>query len=168
MLAVVHVGEAHTGAPDQSSQRPQGQVMDVRQKPSFKSSHAIHSHVRSVEMENGGGGVLGPSAPGLVVAEPRKGQDESPRMQITVGIQLKATPLKLINAERTLAKNQLIVSSLSGVSGAHVRALALAPSLDQGLLVCRAEPMAHFAKIRLKIFGLAIHSMMTLRQQGAL
>ena len=70
MLAVARVGAAHTDAPDQFSQHPQARVQGAQLKPSFKSSHATHSRVRSAEMEFGASGVLGVDAPGHVVVVP--------------------------------------------------------------------------------------------------
>lgn len=168
MLAVVHVVAAHTGAPDQSNKHPKGLVLFVQQKPSFKSSRATHSHVRRAEMELGGTGVIGLDAPGHVVVVPRSGLGVSLRTQIFVGHLLRETPLKSCNVVLNHAQSQLIANSMNGVSGARVRVLVLAHGLGHGLLVCRAERMANFAKMLRRRFRLAILSRVTNHQQVAL
>lgn len=156
MLAAVHVGAARKDAPGQFNRHPEVTLTPAKQKPSFKSRHATRSLAMSAEMELGAGGVIGLGAPRHVAVVLRSGQGVSLRMQTIVGHRLKVTPLKLCNVLRNLAQRQLIASSMSGVTGARARVLALERSSDHGPLAFRAERMVSFATIVSGRFRLVI------------
>lgn len=150
MLAVVHVGVAHTDEPGQFSQHLQARVLAAHRRPSFKSSLATHSPVRSAETELGASGVPGGDAPGHVVVAPRGGPGVSLRMRTTVGHRLRVTPLKSRNVEWNPALSQLIANSMTGLSGAHAHALALEHGNGRDPLESRAERMVNSAKMLLR------------------
>jgi len=168
VLAAVRVTVAHRGATEILIRHPLQTLIGAQQKPSIKSSLAIQSLARSVKMEHGASGMIGLSAHANVVVVPRNAPGVSLRTQIIAGHQLRATPLKSHNVERTLARSPLIVSSWTGVSGALVLVLALAHGHGQGQLVCRAERRANFAKMPRTKSRLAIRSRVELLQRDVL
>jgi hypothetical protein len=86
-------------------------------------------------------------------------------MQTIVGNRLKVTPLKSRNVGQNLAQGQLIASSMSGVTGARVHALALEHGNVHDPLVCRAERMVNSVKMLPRRFRLAILSKVKIHHQ---